>query len=199
MIRQVWQAPFPKAVSQGEFDYLIVQLEQSLLNFDGKAPFDRLANVNFDLLHGVSLGGAARYRRDLGPEPSLLGFVDNHTDSHKLIFSLIQITSLGLGPVSAIKSDMSRSVGKIGTQCLPVPIDLAQTSDFATTSSRDATAASLDSLAGFEIVHSRLKRDTGAAENWRASEDVPIFDDDADWLHGGCPCVVARGDALFSG
>ena len=87
--------PCPKEVSQGEFDHLIIQLENRFLNVNGQAPFNRLADVSFDLLHGLALGGAAGYRRDLGPEPSLLGFVDNHTDSHKVTFSLIKNTLPG--------------------------------------------------------------------------------------------------------
>ena len=81
----------PEGVSQGPFDHLIVQLEHWLLNIRGKAPFNRLADFGFDLFNGLALGCAAGYRRHFGPEPSLLGFVNNHSDSHRLTFNLVQL------------------------------------------------------------------------------------------------------------
>jgi hypothetical protein len=91
-------------VSKGEFDHLIIHLEHGFLNLHGQAPFDRLADVGFDLLHGLTLGGAAGYRRHLSPEPSLFGLVNNHADSHRFIFSLIQLALLGPRPGDAARA-----------------------------------------------------------------------------------------------
>ena len=86
-------------------------MEHRLLNIDGQATFNRVADVGFDLLHGLALGGAARYRRDLGPEPSLLGFVDNQTNSllvgkgSILRIPMMSISHSNLMPISSERSD----------------------------------------------------------------------------------------------
>src|SRR5882724_9057429 len=89
------RTPCRKALSQCQFNHLIVGMRHGNFNGNRETSFDGLQQVGAKLIHRFGLRRAAWYGGNFGPEPTLFGSVHDGLNCHRKM-----VEAAGVEPAS---------------------------------------------------------------------------------------------------